>query len=60
MYSISNVNNIYDIFITGSDQVWNYKITANDKNYFLDFCHDDSKKIVMLLVLEILIILTKI
>lgn len=43
-YSIFKVNNLYDAFITGSDQVWNYKITANDKNYFLSFCNDNSKK----------------
>ena len=34
----------YDKFICGSDQVWNYRITEFDKNYFLDFTDDTLKK----------------
>lgn len=34
----------YDLFITGSDQVWNYKINGLDSNYFLDFVENKSKK----------------
>lgn len=34
----------YDIFITGSDQVWNYKINNMDTAYFLDFVKNKSKK----------------
>lgn len=43
----SNINTIsdnFDIFITGSDQVWNYNITGNDNTYFLDFLSNTSKK----------------
>jgi len=38
--SISN----YDVFITGSDQVWSYDCAGFDKNYFLDFVPDIEKK----------------
>ena len=31
-------------YITGSDQVWNYRLTDFDKAYFLDFVQDNSKK----------------
>src|SRR5699024_8399387 len=36
---------IYDLFISGSDQVWNLKLTNNDYNYFLKFVKDDNKKV---------------
>ncbi len=42
--NIKESNNIYDLFITGSDQVWNSKLNYNDKNYFLDFVTDNKKK----------------
>lgn len=31
-----------DVFITGSDQVWNYLIINQDKNYFLDFVNNKT------------------
>ena len=34
----------YDVFITGSDQVWNYKINGMDSVFFLDFVKNKSKK----------------
>ncbi len=34
----------YDLFITGSDQVWNGSLTAYDTNYFLSFVKNISKK----------------
>lgn len=34
----------YDLFITGSDQVWNLDITGEDYTYFLDFIQDKYKK----------------
>lgn len=37
-------NKQYDVFITGSDQVWNYEITNFDKTYMLDFVREDKKK----------------
>lgn len=33
-----------DVFITGSDQVWNWRASDFDKAYFLDFVKDDRKK----------------
>ena len=42
--NISNANDVYDLFITGSDQVFNFKCSNNDKNYFLDFVKDTTKK----------------
>ena len=43
-YELKNIENDYDKFITGSDQVFNYKLTNWDKNYFLDFISDNNKK----------------
>lgn len=37
-------NNIYDVFITGSDQVWSYYCAGFDKSYFLDFVSTVNKK----------------
>lgn len=34
----------YDIFITGSDQVWNYECSNWDDAYFLDFVPSNKKK----------------
>lgn len=35
----------YAAFITGSDQVWNYKLTDSDGTYFLDFVPDHKKRL---------------
>lgn len=42
--SIKKLENIYSAYIVGSDQVWNDKITGFDKNFFLDFVKENSKK----------------
>ncbi len=42
-HNVKNSTNNYDIFITGSDQVWN--MTWFDPNYFLEFVPDEKKKI---------------
>ena len=34
----------FDRYITGSDQVWNYRLTKWDKAYFLNFVNDNYKK----------------
>lgn len=34
----------YDLFITGSDQVWNYECSGWDDTYFLDFVPDEKPK----------------
>lgn len=35
----------YAAIITGSDQVWNYKLTGNDSAYFLDFVPERRKRL---------------
>lgn len=35
----------YDIYLTGSDQVWNYKFTKMDPSFFLSFAPADCPKI---------------
>lgn len=37
-------NKIYDLFITGSDQVWNLRLHEGDTSYMLDFVTDMNKK----------------
>jgi Polysaccharide pyruvyl transferase. len=37
-------NAIYDNFIVGSDQVWNFNCNNNDTTYLLDFVKDLNKK----------------
>ncbi len=41
--TINHANEIYDCFIVGSDQVWNYEWYS--KNLFLDFAKKNKKKI---------------
>ena len=43
--TIYNANEEYNVFITGSDQVFNYLLTDNDTTYYLDFVNDKNKKI---------------
>lgn len=43
--SISKSNAEYDVFISGSDQVWNNYGSDSDFNYFLEFVDDSKKKI---------------
>lgn len=42
--NIKKANEVYDLFITGSDQVWNWKLTDFDTTFFLDFVNKDKKK----------------
>lgn len=42
--SIHTLGDSYDLYLTGSDVVWNHKVTDLDPNYFLDFVKDSSKK----------------
>lgn len=35
----------FDVFLTGSDQIWNPQITRNDETYFLDFVKNGAKKV---------------
>lgn len=41
--NIDSSNDVYDVFITGSDQVWNLELN-NDYNYFLKFVNRKNKK----------------
>lgn len=36
--NIDRMDDEYDCFFVGSDQVWNEELTGKDKTYFLDFC----------------------
>lgn len=42
--NIEKTNELYDCFITGSDQVWNFSCNKNDYTYLLDFVYDKKKK----------------
>ena len=41
--NIADANNVYDIFITGSDQVWSPYCAGFDENYFLTFASPEKK-----------------
>lgn len=41
---LNTLNGKFDMFIAGSDQVWNDDLTNNDTAYFLDFVGDGAKK----------------
>ena len=43
-HQLKSLNDEYDLFITGSDQVWNYKLTGYDEAYCLGFVTDNRKK----------------
>lgn len=42
--TLDEANNIYDLFIAGSDQVFNLDCSNYDTNYLLDFVKEDNKK----------------
>ena len=42
--TIKTIENEYDLFITGSDQVWNGSLVGYDDSYFLHFVKDGNKK----------------
>ena len=39
------LNDVYDKFVVGSDQVWNFGSPQVDESHFFDFVKDSSKKI---------------
>lgn len=43
--SLEGIEDLYDYFITGSDQVWCPIINLGDKNFLLDFVKSPKKKI---------------
>lgn len=42
---IDDYSSVYDVLITGSDQVWNLNLTGNDKTYYLNFASPKTLKI---------------
>ena len=42
--TVRELNNEFDIFITGSDQVFNPILTKGDKNYLLNFVDENKKR----------------
>ena len=42
---LHTLNNRYDKFIVGSDQVWNLKCQGHDSAFFLDFVEDETKRV---------------
>lgn len=42
--TVRDLNREYDLFLSGSDQVWNCGRVILDKNYLLDFVEDGRKK----------------
>lgn len=43
--TISSSNDVFDAFIVGSDQVWNFSLNGEDYTYLLDFAQKEKKKI---------------
>lgn len=41
--TIKDASDLADIYIAGSDQIWNYQIIGNDGTFFLDFVKDNKK-----------------
>jgi len=41
---VADADELYDLFVTGSDQVWNPDLTGDDLTFYLDFC-DGRKRI---------------
>ena len=43
---MNQLNDYFDIFLIGSDQMWNYYLSKPYRqSYFLDFAYDDKIKI---------------
>ena len=42
---LKSLNSVYNIFIVGSDQVWNPFINRGDSAFFLSFVSDENKRI---------------
>jgi coenzyme F420-reducing hydrogenase beta subunit len=46
MHDFGKLNELCDIFVVGSDQVWNWVVSKNfGKTYYLDFVDDDKKRV---------------
>lgn len=43
--NIRTLNDTYDTFISGSDMIWNLKVTGTDFTYFLDFSDEEKVRL---------------
>lgn len=43
-HDLKKIEDSFDLYITGSDQVWNYNAHGFDENYFLDFVINHKKR----------------
>ena len=43
--TIQKANDLYDVFVSGSDMIWNLQVTSYDYTYFLDFLDVNKKRI---------------
>lgn len=43
--TISNANEVYDVFISGSDMIWNLDVNGMDYSFFLDFAKKEKIKL---------------
>lgn len=41
--TIQEADDDFDVFIAGSDQIWNPVLTGNDLNFFLPFCKEEKR-----------------
>lgn len=41
---LASLNERFDLFVAGSDQIWNASITHQDPSFFLDFVQDQNKR----------------
>ena len=44
-YKNNKIEKLYDFFVVGSDQVWNYNLDTFCDDFFLSFSHDNIKNI---------------
>ena len=42
--NITESNQYYDLYIAGSDQIWNFKLSGDDHNYFMTFADKKEKR----------------
>lgn len=43
--NIKSLGDKYDVYLAGSDQIWDYKLTNFDQTYFLNFVNEEKKKV---------------
>ena len=53
--NIKEVNELYDCFIVGSDQVWSPFCTGGDLTYFLDFVSEHRKEDIVMFLFRTLL-----